>query len=246
MSALQHKLDQARRQGEKLFALLLDPDKIAATGINKHIQLIEAANPDLIFVGGSLMTGNYFNQILDKIKSDLTIPVVLFPGNNHQISSRANAILLLSLISGRNPEWLIGQHVQASFMLRDSGLEILPTGYILIDGGRQTSVSYISNTTPIPADKADIAAATALAGQQLGLRNIYLEAGSGALQPVNSKVIEKVRNTIQLPLIVGGGIRNAEQVVAASKSGADIIVVGTAIEKDSRLLEEMVSALRKG
>jgi putative glycerol-1-phosphate prenyltransferase len=244
MLTLQEKLDKAKEENKTLFALLIDPDKLSLDNMDKYIQAIESTQPDLIFVGGSLIINDFFNSVLEKIKSTFSIPVVLFPGNNNQISSKAHAILLLSLISGRNPEWLIGQHVQASFALQKSGLEILPTGYLLIDGGRSTSVSYISNTSPIPSDKIDIALATALAGQQLGLKNIYLEAGSGALNPVSIKMIESVRKTVDIPLIIGGGMRSPEQVLAASKAGATVVVVGTAIEKDLSMLGKMIQVLK--
>lgn len=244
MLTLQEKLDKAKEENKTLFALLIDPDKLSLDNIDKYIQAIESTQPDLIFVGGSLIINDFFNSVLEKIKSKLSIPVVLFPGNNNQISSKAHAILLLSLISGRNAEWLIGQHIHASFALHKSGLEILPTGYLLIDGGRSTSVSYISNTFPIPSDKIDIVMATALAGQQLGLKNIYLEAGSGALNPVSIRMIESVRKIIDIPLIVGGGLRSPEQVLAVSKAGATVVVVGTAIEKDVSMLGQMIQVLK--
>lgn len=244
MLTLQEKLDKAKEENKTLFALLIDPDKLSIDNIDKYIQAIESTQPDLIFVGGSLIINDFFNSVIEKIKLTLSIPVVLFPGNNNQISSEAHAILLLSLISGRNAEWLIGQHVHAAFALKKSGLEILPTGYLLIDGGRSTSVSYISNTSPIPSDKIDITVATALAGQQLGMKNIYLEAGSGALNPVSTKMIESVRKTLDIPLIVGGGLRSPEQVLAVSKAGATVVVVGTAIENDVSMLGQMIQVLK--
>ena len=170
--------------------------------------------------------------------------IIIFPGDNSQISSSADAILLLSLISGRNPDLLIGKHIQSSYVLKKSGISILPTGYILVDGGISTSVQYISNTKPIPADKFHIAASTALAGEQLGLKFTYLDAGSGALNPVSMKMISSVRKEISCPIIVGGGIKSYEQLENAWLSGADIVVVGNAIEKNSALIQQLDSRIK--
>lgn len=170
-------------------------------------------------------------------------PRILFPGNVLQVSREAEAILLLSLISGRNPDLLIGQHVIAAPYLKESGLEILPTGYLLIDGGSPTSVSYMSNTIPIPANKPDIARCTAMAGEMLGLRLMYLDAGSGARNPVPEAMIRAVRSEIGVPLIVGGGIRIPEQAMAAVSAGADLIVIGNAVEQSPQLILEMAEAI---
>jgi putative glycerol-1-phosphate prenyltransferase len=173
------------------------------------------------------------------LKANSDIPVVLFPGGNHHIEPAADALLLLSLVSGRNPEFLIGQHVVAAPLLKRSGLELLSTGYILIDGGAPTTVSYVSNTQPIPADKAGIAASTALAAEQLGHKLIYLDGGSGAKTPVPPRRIAAVRREVAAPLIVGGGIRTAEAAAAAWQAGADIVVVGNAAEEDPNRLAEI-------
>jgi putative glycerol-1-phosphate prenyltransferase len=175
------------------------------------------------------------------IKSLTSIPIILFPGSPLQLSSQADALLLLSLISGRNAEYLIGNHVVAAPFLRESGIEIVPTGYMLINGGKQTSVSYMSNTQPIPADKPDIALATAMAGEMLGLKIIYLDAGSGAINPVPLNMIASIAAGVSIPVIVGGGIRTPDAVRNAYESGADVVVVGNATETNQSLLSELIA-----
>ena len=177
------------------------------------------------------------------LKDSTDLPVILFPGNVLQISPRADGILLLSLISGRNPEFLIGNHVIAAPVLRKTNLEIVATGYILVENGRTTSVEYMSNTKPIPADKIDLAVATAMAGEMLGHKLIYLEAGSGAVENVNTGMIREVRSQISIPLIVGGGIHTAEQIRETYKAGADIIVVGSAIEQGTEKMEQLLNSV---
>lgn len=230
-------------EGKKLFALLIDPDSYNLDNIPDLIQKANTNKVDLILIGGSLLN-NDIGQTIQIIKSNTKIPVILFPGNLLQISNKADGILLLSLISGRNPDLLIGNHVIASAHIKRSNLEVLPTGYILIDGGKPTSVEYMSNTQAIPANKTDIAVATAMAGEMLGLKYIYLEAGSGADNSVNINMISSVKQNITIPLIVGGGIKSPEDVRKAAKAGADIIVVGNAIEKDNSSLEKLVKAIR--
>jgi putative glycerol-1-phosphate prenyltransferase len=171
--------------------------------------------------------------------------VLLFPGSPAQISRHADALLYLSLISGRNPELLIGQHVISAPFVKKSGLEIIPTGYIVVDGGAPTTVSYISNATPIPADKSDIALCTAMAGEMLGKKLIYMDAGSGAKKPITEEMIAAVAQNIDVPLIVGGGIRDAEKAYLNCKAGADVIVIGNAIEKDASIIEEMAAAVHQ-
>jgi len=191
-------------------------------------------------VGGSL-TSFPIDETLSAIKRITSVPVVLFPGNLLQLSARADGILLLSLLSGRNPEYLIGNHVLASQFLKKSGLEIIPTGYILIDGHTLTSVEYISNTRPIPAEKSDIIVATALAGEQLGLKLIYLEAGSGASDQVSQRIVSQVRRSITIPVLVGGGIRTPEDVRNLYRAGAHGVVVGTAIEEQYQRLPDLAA-----
>lgn len=216
---------------EKLFALLLDPDKCDSTHLKKLLPIANSCNVNLIFVGGSFVKNN-IGSFIKSIKEQTSIPVVLFPGNAMHFYPQADAILLLSLISGRNADFLIGNHVLAANAIKTSKLEVISTGYVLIDGGVQTSVQYMSNTMPIPSTKIDIAIATALAGEQLGMKMIYLEAGSGAINPVPLDIIKSVRDEINVPLIVGGGLKTPEQVKAAWDTGADIVVVGNALEKD--------------
>lgn len=220
-----------KEKKEKLFALLLDPDKCDEKNFDKLLPLAEENNVNMILVGGSFVK-NDIGLFVSSIKKHTSIPVVLFPGNASHFCPEADAILLLSLISGRNADFLIGNHVLASNAIKKSGLEVIPTGYILIDGGVQTSVQYMSNTMPIPSLKVDIAVATALAGEQLGLKMIYLEGGSGAKNPVPVEMIRAVRSEIKIPLIVGGGLKTPEQVNAAWDAGADMVVVGNALEDD--------------
>jgi putative glycerol-1-phosphate prenyltransferase len=219
---------------KKQIAILIDPDKVHITLLKQLVQATAVA--DFYFVGGSFLSENTTEKIILELKKLTPKPVIIFPGNGLQICRYADAILLLSLISGRNPELLIGQHIQFASILKNSELEIIPTGYILIDGGKPTSVSYISNTTPIPNNKPEIAAATALAGTQLGLQCIYLEAGSGAEIPVYPETIKMVKQQIQIPLVVGGGIKSKAQIRQAFDAGADIVVIGNALEKDINLL----------
>lgn len=221
-------------QAKKQLAVLIDPDKVSD---DKLKQLIDSTTlADYYFVGGSLLSEDSIEKTILTLKKLTNKPILIFPGNGFQISKSADGILLLSLISGRNPELLIGQHVQFASILKNSQLEIIPTGYILVDGGKPTSVSYISNTTPIPNNKPEIAAATALAGTQLGLKCIYLEAGSGAEISVSPQTIKLVKQQINVPLIVGGGIKSKQQLQQAFDAGADIVVIGNALEKDSNLL----------
>ena len=225
----------------KQIAVLIDPDKTDIKKLQKTIDAANKANIDFFLVGGSLLLKNNLEETIVFIKKHSKKKVYLFPGNLSQICSKADGILLLSLISGRNADLLIGNHVQAAPLLKQSKLHIIPTGYMLIDSGTATTVSYISNTTPIPANKPEIAACTALAGEQLGLRYIYLEAGSGAQNAVSPQTIKAVRKMISIPLIVGGGIRSAAQIEAAFTAGADIVVIGTAIEKDVEFLNDLKS-----
>jgi phosphoglycerol geranylgeranyltransferase len=224
---------------KKGIAILLDPDKIDFETLPDLIHDCILNKVSYFFVGGSLITKLQLADLVSFIKKHCDIPVILFPGNSLHIEPTANGILLLSLISGRNPEFLIGQHVIAAPILKQSKLEILSTGYILVDSGQQTTVSYISNTTPIPYNKPEIAACTALAGEMLGMKLIYLDGGSGAKNPVSAEMIAAVRHTIDLPIIVGGGINTLSKAKAAFEAGADIIVVGNKIETDPNFISEL-------
>jgi phosphoglycerol geranylgeranyltransferase len=234
---------ESEKKGRKLFSILIDPDKQTEESLLEIIKKSKSANVDLFFVGGSLLTNNSLDFCVTIIKENCKIPIVLFPGNAIQVNNKADGILFLSLISGRNAEMLIGNHVITAPFLKESDLEVLPTGYILIDSGKATSVSYMSNTTPIPHDKDDIAVCTALAGEMLGLKMIYMDGGSGAINTVSEKMITSVVKNINVPLIIGGGIKSAKQAKEKCKAGADIIVVGNAIEKDSALIKEIADAI---
>lgn len=231
----------------KLFAILVDPDKHNEESLFALAGLIVDRIVDFILVGGSLVSGSVDETIL-ALKGKTNLPILLFPGNVLQISPHADGILFLSLISGRNPEFLIGHHVNAAPVLKKLNLEIIPTGYILIENGRTTAVEYVSNTKPIPADKIDLTVATAMAGEMLGFKMLYLEAGSGALKPVNSSMIREVKKNTGIPLIVGGGIHTPEQIRQIYDAGADIIVVGSVVEdstEEFKALLEFVKDLRK-
>lgn len=238
-SALLNLLERNAAAGKKQLAVLIDPDKAGERALKSLVQKAHQAQADYFFVGGSLLTNDAIESVLTTIRELSDIPAILFPGAVTQLSKQADGVLLLSLISGRNPEFLIGAHVVAAPLIKQAGIQVLPTAYMLIDGGRQTTVSYISNTTPIPSDKPDIAACTAMAGEMLGLRLIYMDAGSGALNPVPGAIIRSVRKNVELPIIVGGGIRRAEQAAEAYAAGADVVVVGNALEEDASFLEAL-------
>ncbi|MFZ4581238.1 MAG: geranylgeranylglyceryl/heptaprenylglyceryl phosphate synthase [Paludibacter sp.] len=226
--------------GKKMLAVLIDPDKCNSEHLHKLLPLLKIHTPDFIFVGGSQLKIS-FSDLIETFKHELHIPVVLFPGDVTQFSPNADALLFISLISGRNAEYLISQHVNAAIPIKKSGLEVIPTGYILIDGGKKSAVEYISNTQPIPRDKNDIALATALAGELLGMKAIYLEAGSGANLPVLHDMIQHVKAQISVPIIVGGGIKNNAQLQAAYRAGADLVVIGNILETEPAKIEEFVS-----
>ncbi|MDB5252160.1 MAG: geranylgeranylglyceryl phosphate synthase [Flaviaesturariibacter sp.] len=234
---------EKKQRGQKSFAVLIDPDKVSPASLDQLLRLAAEARVDYFFVGGSLVVSNGLDDCILQIKAHSKIPVVLFPGSPSQVSPHADALLYLSLISGRNPELLIGQHVISAPFVRKSGLEIMSTGYMVIDGGAPTTVSYISNAAPIPADKADIAMCTAMAGEMLGQKLIYMDAGSGAKKPIPEEMIMAVAQHIDVPLIIGGGIRDAEKAYLNCRAGADVIVIGNALEKDPGLITEMAAAI---
>ncbi len=241
--AIYTQITQRKKNGKKSFAVLIDPDKVNAESIHELVKLSIEAHVDYFFVGGSLVISSHLDECIQQIKAACNIPVILFPGSPSQISKHADALLYLSLISGRNPELLIGQHVISAPFVKKSGLEIMPTGYMVIDGGAPTTVSYISNASPIPADKSEIAMCTAMAGEMLGMQLIYMDAGSGAKRAISEQMIESVAKHIDVPLIVGGGITEPEKAYLDCKAGADIIVVGNAIEKDVSLIKEISAAI---
>ena len=237
-------LIEKKKQGQKAFTVLIDPDKVSSSSLSSLVQAANDNKVDYFFVGGSLVVSDHLDDCITQIKKESSIPVILFPGSASQISRHADALLYLSLISGRNPELLIGQHVISAPFVKKSGLEIMSTGYMVIDGGAPTTVSYISGAAPIPSDKAEIALCTAMAGEMLGHKLIYMDAGSGAKKPIGEEMISLVAKNIDVPLVVGGGIRDAEKAYRNCKAGADVIVVGNAIEKEPALLEEMAAAVQ--
>jgi phosphoglycerol geranylgeranyltransferase len=241
--AIYNSLTERKSQGKKSFAVLIDPDKVNNTNMQQLVSLAVEAKVDYFLVGGSLVVSNYMDECLQFIRSRCTIPTILFPGSPSQVSKYADALLYLSLISGRNADLLIGQHVVSAPVVKKSGLEVMPTGYMVIDGGAPTTVSYISNATPIPADKNEIAMCTAMAGEMLGMKLIYMDAGSGARRAISEDMISKVAGCIEVPLIIGGGITDPEKAYLNCKAGADVIVVGNAIEKDASLIKEMAAAV---
>jgi putative glycerol-1-phosphate prenyltransferase len=240
MSHIFESFAKKHQAGKKSIAVLIDPDKVEESTRLQHLINLASENlVDYFLVGGSLVTTTNMGEVVRQIKESVTIPVIIFPGSSMQIEPSADAILFLSLISGRNPELLIGQHVIAAPILRNTKLETLPTGYMLINSGKTSSVAYISNTTPIPEDKYSLAACTAMAGEMLGLKLMYLDAGSGAENPVSSRMISAVRKSVKTPILVGGGINTAHKAFAALEAGADTIVIGNALEKDPALLTEI-------
>lgn len=242
MNVYEHIKD-CRNSSKKLFAILIDPDKQDKNALLNIIEKAKNAQVDLFFVGGSLLTNDNLNSCIETLKENCQIPVVLFPGNAMQVNNKADAILFLSLISGRNADMLIGKQVITAPILKQSSLEIIPTGYMLIDSGKPTTASYMSNTTPIPFEKNEVAACTAMAGEMLGLKCIFMDGGSGAHNPISEKMISLVRQSVDTPVIVGGGINSGQKAIENCKAGADIIVVGNAIEKDNSLIEEIANAI---
>jgi phosphoglycerol geranylgeranyltransferase len=230
----------SQNQKQKKLAVLIDPDKFGSVDF---IAQAEKAGADYFFIGGSIVSKGDFNKCVNTVKEHSKLPVIIFPGHVDQVSPVADGILFLSLISGRNPENLIGKHVLAAPILKKTNLEILPTGYMLIDGGKVTAATYMSNTVPIPHDKNDIAACTALAGEMLGLKLVYMDTGSGANKHVSLSMIQEVRKNISIPIIVGGGIRKAEDAYEICKAGADVIVIGTVAEESPGLIEQIARSV---
>ena len=240
---LYSQLQEAKSKGQKKFAVLIDPDQMRLGKLDTVLQNAMDANVDYFLIGGSLIVNDMLDQVLVGIRERCDIPQILFPGNSFQLSNKADALLFLSLISGRNPELLIGKHVITAPFLKKSPLEIMSTGYMLIDGGVATTVTYMSNTNPIPRDKNDIAVCTAMAGELLGLKMIYMDAGSGAAKPIPESMITAVSSNIDIPLIIGGGIKTPEKALVNVQAGADMIVVGNAIETDPSLVAELSHAV---
>jgi putative glycerol-1-phosphate prenyltransferase len=230
---------------KKQFAVLVDPDKYSDRDLRKVIMMADASEVDYFFVGGSLMVSDRLDRCIEVIKGLSDRPVVIFPGSTMQVNANADAILFLSLISGRNADLLIGNHVIAAPYIRHAKLEVIATGYMIIESGNATTASYMSQSLPIPHDKNEIAVCTAMAGEMLGMKMIYLDGGSGAQHSVSPSMIEDVRKNITVPLIVGGGIRSPETAADICRAGADMIVVGNAIEDDTETLADIAAAIHK-
>lgn len=228
------EIQQAAIENQKLLAVLIDPDKFDETTASEFIQSLPRESTH-IFVGGSTVAEGRTCAVVKFLKNLTGLPIILFPGNHNQISAHADALLFLSLISGRNPEFLIEQQVRSVEKIKNTDLEIIPTGYILIDGGKETSVQKVSNTIPLSQDDMQAILNTSLAGQYSGKKLIYLEAGSGAKFPVSSEIIQAVKEVLEIPIIVGGGIRSTQQLQKAYEAGADLVVIGTAFENGTFL-----------
>ena len=226
-------------QKEKLLAVLIDPDKMLVDMVPNFIQKVNVSVATHIFVGGSDVEANVTEALVIEIKKHTTLPIVLFPGDVTQLTNKADALLFLSLISARNPEYLIGKHIEAVQKLNAMQLEVIPTGYVLIENGKTTSVEKVTQTQPLKKGDIQTIVNTAKAGELLGMKLIYLEAGSGALHPVNAEIIQAVKQILEIPLIVGGGIKSKVQMQMAYDSGADMVVIGTAFEENEAFFEEL-------
>lgn len=232
MSSIYQNIIKSITNGDKLLAVLIDPDKLQMNQLKRSIGKINASQATHIFVGGSLVEDNKTDLVVIEIKQHSNLPVILFPGDVSQISQSADALLFLTLISGHNPDYLIGKHVEAVKNLRGSKLEIIPTGYILIENGKETAVQKVTGTKPIKRSNIQKITDTAKAGELLGLKLIYLEAGSGAKHPIPIEIIKAVKQDLKVPVIVGGGIKSKSQLESAYQAGADLVVIGTAFEED--------------
>jgi len=224
---------------EKLLAILIDPDKFSSMNAPRFIEKINASVATHIFVGGSTVDDDVTEVLVSKIRSLTDLPIILFPGDLSQITNKADAILFLSLISGRNPDYLIGKHVESIVKLRETDLEVIPTGYILIDGGKVTAVEKVTNTRSLSKDNIQEIIDTAKAGELLGMKLMYLEAGSGAFEPISKDIIQQVKKELEIPLLVGGGIRSKKQLEDAYNFGADLVVIGNAFEEDESFFKEL-------
>jgi len=233
------KILSSKEKNKKLLAILLDPDKLKLSEVNEATKKISPIKVDFIFVGGSTVKKGVTNTFVKELKKFTKIPIVLFPGDFTQITLEADALLFLTLLSGRNPEYLIEQQVKSVSLLQKSKLEVIPTGYILIDGGVETAVQKVSNTKPISQNNIDKIINTACAGMYMGNKLIYLEAGSGAINTISANIIKEVSEKINIPLIVGGGIKTKEQLETAYKNGADLVVIGNGFEENNSLINQL-------
>lgn len=239
MNTIYENILSSVENGQKLLAVLIDPDKIKIQHVSNFIEKVNASNTNYIFVGGSTVDADDCELVVEEIKKHTRLPIILFPGDVTQITEKADALLFLSLISGRNPVYLIEKHVQSISKLRKTHLEVISTGYILIENGKETSVQRVTGTQPMSRKNVQHIVDTATAGELLGMRLIYLEAGSGATEPITSEIIRKVKMSLNIPLIVGGGIRSKEQLLNSYENGADLVVIGTAFEEDESFFDEI-------
>jgi len=239
MKHIYRNIQEAARKGNKLLAVLIDPDKFSLERTQKFMEKVNSTIATHVFVGGSEVAEGLAHILVSEIKRYTNLPVILFPGDVTQITDEADALLFLSLISGRNPDYLIGKHVAAVSKLKNTNLEIIPTGYVLIENGKETAVQRVTQTKPMPKANIQNIVDTAKAGELLGMKLIYLEAGSGAKEAVNGEIIKQVKQQLAIPLIVGGGIKSREQLNTAYGFGADMVVIGTAFEEDEWFFEAL-------
>ena len=239
MNSIHLNILSAKKENKKLLAVLIDPEKFKIENATAFFKKVHQSKITHVFVGGSTDENNQTENVVSAIKKITQLPVLLFPGSHEQITDKADGILFLSLLSGRNPEFLIDQQIDSVERLENSDLEIISTGYILIDGGKETATQKVSNTKPIAQENIKLIKKTALAGEYLGKKLIYLEAGSGAKVPVNANIIKKISDFLTVPLIVGGGIRSKEQIQNAYNSGADLVVIGTAFEQNEDFFNQI-------
>jgi phosphoglycerol geranylgeranyltransferase len=240
MNSIYQKIVSASTNTEKLLAVLIDPDKMKLENVPSFISKVNQSIATHIFVGGSEVSEGVTEILVEAVKKNTNLPVVLFPGDVIQITDKADGILFLSLISGRNPEYLIGKHVEAVSKLKETNLEVISTAYMLIENGKETAVQRVSQTKPIKRSDFQTIIDTAKAGELLGMKFIYLEAGSGATHPIEPKLISKVKKELTIPLIVGGGIRSIIELESAYKAGADLVVIGTALEDDESFFDNLL------
>lgn len=238
--SIHEQILEAKKNRQKLLAILLDPDKIVWEQLDHLLDKINESPATHIFVGGSIVQSTILEDLIAQLKQKTNLPVIIFPGDPSQISPQADAILFLSLLSGRNPDYLIEYQVQAAPILKKTNLEVISTGYILIESGNETAVARVSKTEPLNRENFDLALATAQAGEMLGNKLIYLEAGSGAKKPVPLEMIALIAQNIEIPVIVGGGIVDLHGIKEAYNAGADLVVIGTAFENDSHFFDSSI------
>ncbi|MDB4273751.1 geranylgeranylglyceryl/heptaprenylglyceryl phosphate synthase [Algibacter sp.] len=239
MDSIYKNIQDSISKGEKLLAVLIDPDKFSIESTSSFIRKVNESIATHIFVGGSIVNNDATDSLVSEIKKHTNLPIVLFPGDVSQITDKANALLFLSLLSGRNSEYLIGKHVEAVSKLSKMQLEVISTGYILIESGKETAVEKVTNTKPMPRGNIQNIVDTAKAGQLLGMKLIYLEAGSGAREPLTKTIISRIKQELDIPLIVGGGIRSKVQLDHAFNAGAELVVIGTAFEEDESFFDDL-------